>query len=178
MMRENGIKETRGFSLIELCVVLAATAIMAAVAVPMLTTSMRGMQLLSDARNIASSMTYARMSATTQMNRYRVAFDLGNNVWNLQKLNRGTGEYEPFEADNGLCGGIANSGIAFKTVSATGPSGFPTTSATAVTFNSRGMPNAASAIYLSNEDTHYAVSVSIAGKVQVWRLQNGQWGRV
>ena len=93
-MAKFGIKGARGFSMIELSMVLGLIAVTTAFSVPMLTNSMRSMQLISDARSIATTMTYARMSATSQMTRYQLNFDLGNNTWNLQKRNRNTGNYE------------------------------------------------------------------------------------
>jgi prepilin-type N-terminal cleavage/methylation domain-containing protein len=177
-MAKFGIKGARGFSMIELSMVLGLIAVTTAFSVPMLTNSMRSMQLISDARSIATTMTYARMSATSQMTRYQLNFDLGNNTWNLQKRNRNTGNYEIQQAVNGLSNGIAHSGIAFRTTSSTAPTGFPTTSSTSITFNSRGIPNGIAIVYLSNNEMNYAVSVSLAGKVQVWRFQNEQWAPV
>jgi len=164
--------------MIELTVVLGLMAAMAAFSVPMLNNSMRGMQLVSDARSIATTMTYAKMSATSHMTRYQMSFNLGNNTWSLLKRNRSTGTYELQQVVNGLSNGISHSGIAFKTSSSTAPSGFPTASSSTITFNSRGIPNGIAIVYLSNADMDYAVSVSLAGKVQVWRFQNSQWGPV
>lgn len=176
-----GFKGNRGFSLIELTMVLGLTAAVAAFSIPMLTNSLRGMQLLSDARNISTTVTYARLSATSQMTRYRLSFDLENNTWNLEKRNRETGEYELQQAVNGLSNGISHSGIAFKAESSTephAPPGFPSESSTAITFSPRGIPDGVSIIYLSNDEIDYAVSVSLAGRVQVWRFQNSQWAPV
>jgi prepilin-type N-terminal cleavage/methylation domain-containing protein len=173
-----GIRDTRGFSLIELGIVLVVAAVMATVSIPMLADSMRGMQLLSDARNIATTLSYAKLNATSQMTRFQLTFDLENNQWRLQRFNRATGLYELQQAVNGLSMGISHSEIAFKGNSANGPAGFPTASSTDITFNSRGVPTAMGIVYLTNNDTDYAVSVSLAGKVQVWRLQNSQWAPV
>lgn len=170
-----GIRDTRGFSMIELGMVLLLTASLAAMSIPILSASMRNMQLLSDARNIATTMAYAKLNATSQMTRCQLTFDLANKQWSLRKLNKTTGQYEIHQSINSLSNGIANSGIAFKTSSASAPSGFPGTTSTAITFNSRGFPNGMGIIYLSNSSTDLAVSVSLAGKVQIWRHENNQW---
>jgi prepilin-type N-terminal cleavage/methylation domain-containing protein len=174
-MSKIGIKGTRGFSMVELSVVLGLMAIAAAIAIPMLASSMRGMQLISDTRSISTTMTYAKMSAISQLTHYRVSFDLNDNEWQLEKWNRDDEEFELQQATNGLSRGMAGSGIAFRISSDTAPAGFPTTSSTAITFNSRGIPDGVHIVYLSNEDDDYAVSASLSGKVQIWRRRNGQW---
>lgn len=169
-------KNNHGFSLVELAVLLSMATIMAAVSIPMMTTAMRGMKLSSDAKSIATSLTYARVSATSQLTRYRMTLDLDNNRWALLKRNRTSGIYELEQATNTLSGGVSNSGIRFKPTSSTAPTGFPTASSTAITFDSRGIPmEGAGIVYLSGTDADFAVSVSTAGKIQLWRFQNSQW---
>ena len=177
-MARLGLRNTRGFSLIELSMLLAMTAVVAAIAVPVLTDSMHGMQLLSEARKIATTMSYAKIGATSQLTSYQLAFDLDNNQWRVLKRNRATGNWEQQQDMNRLSLGMANSAIAFKTSSDSAPTGFSGTSATTIIFNARGIPAGAAVVYLSNEDTDYAVSVSIAGKVQIWRLGNNGWDPV
>ena len=172
-----GFRGSKGFSLTELVIVMALAAVAASFAIPLLSGSMRGMQLLSDARKIASTMSYAKLSSTAQMTNYRLAFDVANRQWSLLKRNAG-GEFELQQAVNGLSDGVHNSGIAFKSTSDSAPSGFPASSSSEITFNTRGLPGDLGIIYLSNEDMDYAVSVSLAGKVQVWKYENSQWSPV
>ena len=176
MIEANLKKDKTGFSVVELCIVLAVTVILAAISLPMLTSSMHSMQLVSDARSIATTMTYAKLSAASQMTWYRISFNLSGNDWRLEKRNRSTLEFELQNSANGLSGGVANSGIAFRTTSTTNPPGFLTTSSNTITFTSRGTPQeGASIIYLSNNDEDYAVSVSLSGNIQVWRYRDNQW---
>jgi Tfp pilus assembly protein FimT len=171
-----------GFSLVELTLIVGVSVVLMAISIPVLSSSMRDMQLASDARKIATSLAVARMSATAHMTHCRLLFDLDGNDWRLERLNRSTGQFELQQADNALSSEIATSGIAFKSNSSTAPPGFPTASSTAITFNSRGIPidgagvpSADNIIYLSKGDADFAVSVSLAGKVQLWRLKDGQW---
>jgi len=169
-------KNEHGFSLLELAAVLAITAITAAFSVPMLSSAMRAIRLAADAKNIATTMTYAKMSAASHMTRYRLSFDLAHNKWNLERLNKSTNSFEIQQAIKELSDGIAHSGIAFKNDSSSSPSGFPTASANAITFNSRGIPvEGISIVYISNAEEDYAVSASLSGKIQVWKHQNSQW---
>jgi prepilin-type N-terminal cleavage/methylation domain-containing protein len=176
-MLRNRLKGNRGFSLVELSMVLAVTAVAAAFAIPVLTESMRGMQLSADAKKISTTLSFAKLSAVAQMTGYRLSFDLGHNQWSLLKRNH-SGTYELQQAVNTLSEGVENSGISFRNISGSAPSGFSTNSSTSITFNARGLPSGVSIVYLSNEDTDYAVSVSLAGKVQVWKRNDNQWAAI
>ena len=182
MIEANEIGEDKGFSMVELVMLVGMIVIMMAISIPMLSSSMRDMQLVADARSIASTLTVAKLTATSQMTHCRLSFDLTNNEWQIEKLNRSNGQFELQQDTNQLSRGVANSGITFKTSSDSAPSGFPTSSSSAITFNSRGIPidgagvpTASNIIYLSKNPSDYAVSVSLAGKVQLWRLAEGQW---
>ncbi len=169
--------QERGFSLTELIMLLLISAILLAISVPLLGSAMHSMQLISDARNIATTMGYAKLAAASQMTRYKLAFDSTNNEWRLLRRNS-SGTYVLQNDVNQLSSGMRNSGIAFKSTSPTGtaPSGFPTTSSAAVTIDSRGIPReGASIVYISDNARNYAVSMSVGGKVQVWRYRDSQW---
>jgi Tfp pilus assembly protein FimT len=169
-------KNDRGFSLAELCLLLALTAITVTLSVPMLSSSMRGMQLMGQARSIASTLQLAKLSAIAQTTRCRMSFDLGNNNWTYERYNLAAAQWDTQQSVSLCEGGISNNGIAFVANSSTAPSGCSTTSSNSITFNSRGIPTAGAAIiYLSNSTTDYAVSVSISGKVQMWKHQGSQW---
>jgi Tfp pilus assembly protein FimT len=169
-------KDTQGFSLVELSLVVGMTAVLAAFSIPMFSSAMRDMQLISDARSIATTLSYARLSASSQITHYRVSFDLNNNQWTLSKLNRSNGNFETQGSTSRLSNGVANSGIAFKSTSSSAPTGFSTSSSTTITFNSRSIPiEGASVVYLSDQNNNYAVTVSLSGKVQFLRYKSNQW---
>ncbi len=180
MTRVNLKENHCGFTLVELSIALIVMAITAAMVIPQLTSALRSMQLASDARSIATAMTYAKMSAASQTTRCRLSFDMGANEWKLEKRNPSTDNYELQQAVHQLSKGISSSGIAFKSSSSTAPtSDFPTNSSTVITFSSRGTlvePSTGFGIvYLTNNSEDYAVSVSLSGKVQVWRYRDSQW---
>ncbi|HEV2234562.1 MAG TPA: prepilin-type N-terminal cleavage/methylation domain-containing protein [Terriglobia bacterium] len=66
---------TKGFSMIELIVVIAIIMIMAAAAVLMMGPTLQNYRLTGDARSIASSLALARMRAAAQFTRAEVCFD-------------------------------------------------------------------------------------------------------
>jgi Tfp pilus assembly protein FimT len=172
-------KDARGFSLVELCILLGMVMLVSAMAIPSLSDAMRGMQLAADARNIASALNYAKLSATSQMKRYRVSFVLAENRWQVEKFNNTSGLFEAELEGSTLS---TESGIAFQTTSGDALTGYPSSSSTAMTFNSRGIPvddsgvpTTNNVVYISKADSDFAISVSLAGKVRVWKHHAGQW---
>jgi len=172
-----------GFSLVELLIMLSMVAILSAVAIPTLSTVNRDMQLAADVRNISSTLTQARLKATSLMNPYRISFNLDRNQWSLEKYDSLSDSYDLQQAMNGLSRGLSGSGINFKESSSESqPGTFPSSSSTAITFNSRGIPvdgsnipTSNNIIYISNADVDYAITVTLTGKVQVWKKGEAQW---
>jgi Tfp pilus assembly protein FimT len=183
MCKRKWISSCRGISLIEITILLGMMAVMAAFSIPTLTNAMHDMQLAADAKSIATTLTYARVKAGSDLARYRVSFVIGSNQWSLARWDPATSQYVTEQATNILSNEVSNSGITFKASSSTAPADFSTLtqSSTSITFSSRGIPiddtgaNNAGIIYLSSADIDFAISVSISGKVQLWRLQSGQW---
>jgi Tfp pilus assembly protein FimT len=173
------IKSARGFSLIEICILFGMIMIVSAFAIPSLSSAMRGLQLSGDARNIASALSYAKLSAASQMRRFRVSFTLGENRWEVQRFNSAANEFESDLEGKNLS---TESGIGFKTTASAALTGYPSASSSTITFNSRGLPiddagipAANSVVYISKDDSDFAVSVSLTGKVQVWKRNDDQW---
>ncbi len=171
-----------GFNLTEVVLIVALLFVVTGISLPLVSRSLRGLQLSSDARQIASAISYAKVAATSQMTRWQVTVHVDGNHWRLQRLNRSSGLYETQGATTYLSSGLSSSGIALQHTSSSAPSGFPTDSTTFFRFNSRGMPlnstngpAANQALYLSGGGTQFAITVSLVGKVQVWKYQNSQW---
>jgi prepilin-type N-terminal cleavage/methylation domain-containing protein len=179
------MKEDKGFSLIELAVVIAVIAIMAAVTVPTISQTMRNLKSRTDARSIATALTVAKLKATSQFTRYQVRFSLSQNRWILEKFNKNTGEFESDGAETTLSKEDSDYRVAFQTSSSSAPTGFSTTSSDLIRFNSRGVPIniagvaiADSAVYLQDPDNLYVVTVSLSGKVQLWQKRSGTWALI
>ena len=170
-------KNDSGFSLIELGLVLGIIALVSAFSIPMLNSAMDDMQMISDARSIATALTYAKISSTAQMIHYRVAFDLDENQWSVERETaQNANVFAVEQAINSLCNGNASSEIMFQSTADAAPDGFPADSSSTITFNSRGMPiGGAQIIYLTKSDADFAIGVSLTGRVQVWRFIEDQW---
>ena len=171
-----------GLSLVEIMIVLALFASLSAIAVPMISSSMRNMQLAADAQNISTTLSSARLSAKSSMIPHRIVFDLNNNEWCLEKFNRTSGNFELQRDVYQLSSGLTGSGITFVANSASAPGIFPPKSSRTITFNTHGIPvdinnvpTSNNIIYLSKSDTDYAISVTLTGKVQVWKNNKEQW---
>ena len=173
---------SRGFSAVEILIVLAILAFLSAFAIPSLSTAMREMRFISDAQNITSALNYARLKAKSMMNPYRVEFDLDNNRWSVRRYDNATDSWVLEDAVNELSNGIAASGIALAKEAGSSPGGFPDASSSAITFNSRGIPvngtapTANNIIYISMSDTEFrAITVTLTGKIQVWKKSDDGW---
>ncbi len=183
MMRFHLAKNhSAAFSLIELCLVLAGMAILGAFSVPMLNSAMRSMQLSAETRKIATTLTNARLSASSHTNPYRIVFNQGANSWQLERYDQDENDFVAYEAENTLSAGLANSGIELKGGTQTEIAGFPLTSSEFITFNARGFPidstgapTAGNVIYLAGSNTEFAITVSLTGKVQVLKNEDSGW---
>jgi prepilin-type N-terminal cleavage/methylation domain-containing protein len=171
-----------GFSLVEIMIVLAVFAALSAIAVPLISSTMSGMQLAADTQNISSTLSSARMSAKSSMTPHRLVVDLDNNEWRLEKFNRTSGSFELQRDVYQLSTGLTGSGITFVGSSTSAPGTFPSKTSGTIRFNTRGIPvdmnnvpTSDNIIYLSKSGTDYAISVTLTGKVQVWKNDKGQW---
>ena len=171
-----------GFSLVEVLIGLMLFAALSALAVPILSSSIRNMQLFADAQNISTTMSSARLSAKSSMTPHRMSFDLDNNQWRLEKFNANTGVFELQQDVNQLSSGVTGSGITFLRKSLSHPGIFPSQSSQTITFNTRGIPvdgsnvpTSNNIIYLSNRGTDFAITITLTGKVRVWKKKDGQW---
>ncbi len=171
-----------GFTLAESVMIVAVMFVVTGISIPLVSTSLRRLQVDSDARQLASALSYAKMAATSKMTRYQVTFNVGGNHWHLQRFNRAAGVFEAEGTSTRLSQGISNSGITIQYSSGSAPTGFPTESASFIRFNSRGVPvnlsgnpTSNQAVYLSGGGTHFAITVSMLGKVQLWKHQNSNW---
>jgi Tfp pilus assembly protein FimT len=176
------MKDTAAFSLIELCLAMAAMAVLGAISIPMLSSTMRGMQLSSEARKIATALMDAKLSASSQTNPYRVFFKHAENSWQLERFDQTAGEFVAAGAENTLSDGLANSGIAFRINSSLAVTGYPASSSESITFNARGFPiddagapTASNVIYLSDADADFAITVTLTGKTQVLKKTDNSW---
>ncbi|MDY6854100.1 MAG: GspH/FimT family pseudopilin [Thermodesulfobacteriota bacterium] len=113
------LKYQKGFSLIELLVIVAILGIISTIAIPNITAWIPKYRLKSTTRDIFSTLQLARMRAIAVGVEYQVSFDLNNETYYISKGNSSSGsvswtqENEVSSAPNGidiasLSGGLTN----------------------------------------------------------------------
>lgn len=182
---------TSGFTLLELTIVCAVILVTLAMAVPVLTQTMRGYRASSDARNIASQLAMTRMLAAHKFTHARLNL-VGTNTYRVEiQTSTGSCSTATWAADGGTIALQPQVSFGFGSASQpappqTGPVSQPTNNV--VIFNSRGNPVdcngtlvGAYAIYLQNTAGEvYAVTVYPSSKTSSWRYdtQSGTWTQI
>jgi Tfp pilus assembly protein FimT len=172
----------RGYTLIEAVLVLMLGVATTLFAMPTFSGAMRSWQLISDTRSISTTLAYSKLKAISQATRYQIVFDIPGNGWTAQRFNRSTGSYENDGSPAFLSSGLARSGIGFQASPGITLPGFPVTSSAIIRFNSRGFPidisgapTGSNVLYLTNGKINNAISVSLTGRVELWRYAGSQW---
>ena len=199
--------DERGFTVLELIIVVAIIAVIAAVAIPGYLSMMSYLRISGDARDINGLVAQAKMRAAQDFTHARLRANLDTNTFQLEVWNKnggaGAGCWQTEGDGANAC--TANSspvqtlsqGVSFgfgnaapgapnpQTTIAEAPScftglagGSPGTAiqnTACIEFNSRGIPIASTgsptpsdAVYLTDGNVVYGVTVIISGMIQVW----------
>ena len=167
----------RGFSLVELMVVVAVIAVLGAISVPNMVTGIPKYRVKAAGRDLCSKLRRARSIAVKEQRNVQVIF------------HEDTGRYVVDGAFFPITSSLARyygSGVSYGFGSATesaasGGGGLPSDPVTfngstpTVTFNSRGIGNAGSVYLSNNRGDAYCVVVSSSGRVRLRRWTGGQW---
>jgi len=174
------VNARRGFSLVELTVVVLILGIVAGFAIPKVMTVAQDARMDGDIRSISAQLSLARMRAASAGARSRLNFNLTANTYQIDVLSGSTWT---------IYGGVSSLGVGdsfgFGTIST--PAGQQTTIAqtSPIYFNSRGIatdssgnPTGTSAIYLTNVRSQYAaLAVTIAGQPSAYIYSGSAWVR-
>lgn len=179
------MKNSRGFTLLEVIVVVSIIAVMAAIAIPALNTWGPNYRLKGAVRDVYSAMQKARILAVKTNTDTAVIFDPANNKydlcdeWDVSATPPCVGNTQAFDLST-LPNGIGF-GHGSATASATTPPGvFPADNVSyasdVATFNSRGLCNSGY-VYLDHDKntTTYAVGSLSSGSIRMFKWQGGAW---
>jgi len=197
----------RGFTVIEILIVVAITAVMATIAVPGYLSMMRYLRIAGDGRDINATVALAKMRAAQDFTHARIHADLVANTYALQvwdkTANGGVGCWKTENDSVHPCTATdspsiqLSPGVTFGSGDATAGSPNPQPSiaqapacndgvaggviasshsgTACIEFNSRGLPvaqnglpTANDALYITDQNSVYGVTVIVSGLIQVW----------
>jgi prepilin-type N-terminal cleavage/methylation domain-containing protein len=181
----------RGFSLIELLVVVGLTGVVAAIAMPMMKGSLGFYRLSGDARSTASAVSLGKMRAASTFGRVRLYADRTARTFHLETWDKATsmwlvdGGTSYLSPSVTFSYGVVGTAPPF-TQGTIGQAALCKNNATipvdigntaCVIFNSRGVPIDSTAagnpivdaLYLTDGTAVYGVTISATGMVRTWR---------
>ena len=188
-------RQARGFSLIELLMVVGMTAVIGAIAVPMMSNTMKNFKIVGDARSLSSAVSLAKLRAASQFTQARVYIDRDAGTFRVESWRKtGVPAWVTDQAATPLSSGVAfGYGVVGAPPASTqaaidqapacvDAAGAAIGNTSCILFNSRGIPVDAAgappnvggptgndALYISDGGAVFGLTVSATGLSRVWR---------
>jgi prepilin-type N-terminal cleavage/methylation domain-containing protein len=183
-------RDARGFSLIELLLVIALIGVLTAIAVPMSGNTLKFLKVSGDARDIANLTAVAKMRAAAQFTQSRLFVDISGRTFYLQTYDKTTDVWVTEGGANQLSSTV-NFGFGPVTLP---PPNTQTTinqaplcknnaspaldiaNTACIIFNSRGIPvngtggpDGDGAFYVNDGIAVYGITVAMTGFIRTWQ---------
>lgn len=181
-----------GFSLFELTIALVLILIVTMMSIPIFGSTSSLSRLRNSALKIAARLHQSKSRSITELSPYRLVLEAATNSWQLETRTNRTGPFASVargSLERGIRFGMppaANSAAGIEQCG--GLSGLcAPLQASSIAFNTRGIPvdslgrpSAQNAVYLTDGNYYYAVTVSMSGSVDVWQYSapTNNWSRL
>ena len=189
-MNRQRLSDRRGYSLIEIMVVVGITSVVAVIAVPMMANTLGFFRLSGDARSVSNAVAVAKMRAASDFSRVRLYVDLSTNSHHIESWDKVNSKWVVEGGPTYLSNNVV---FGFGVVSAPPPNtqaaigqapkctddtGADIGNTACFMFNSRGVPVgpapgfspvAEDALYLTDGSAVYAVTAAATGMIRLWR---------
>lgn len=187
-------RDSRGFSLIELMLVVAIIGTLVAITVPMSGNAVRYLKLSGDARELSNATAVAKMRAAAKFTKSRLYVDLTGRQFYVQTFDKSTSTWTTEGGAVSLSstvtfgfGPIATpppdtqttigQAPACTTMSGSPPAPVAVANTACIIFNSRGIPiddstgspTGLDAIYVTDNSAVYGVTVAATGFIRTWQ---------